>query len=130
MGERYKGIMYPVEKTPHGVFQSGPDIDQIKSSMMTIIMTKPGERVMEPEFGVPLHEVDLSKPHELIVEDIRRKVAIGIKRWEKRIQLTQVEVMILRSERGFETNIRMSFLDPINMQETHMLTLQLPLGGL
>lgn len=126
---RYKGIIYPVEKTPYGVFVSGDDIEQIKSSLLTIIMTKPGERVMEPDFGTPLHTIDIDKPPDLIIHNIRRMIASSIKRWEKRVQLSDITVTIVNTDNGFESNIQVLFIDPSDMQVMHQLTVQLPLGG-
>lgn len=120
----YKGIAYPIAKTTHGLFHNGTDIDQIKANFLTIIMTKPGERVMEPFFGTPLHMLDFTKPLELVEEDCRQMIAKTLKIWEKRFPVTALEVKILSGD----INITVNFIDPLNLQEEHVLTLQMPIG--
>ncbi len=125
---RYKGIAYPMEKTSRGFLHCGSDILQIKANLLTIICTRPGERVLEPFFGVPLHRLNNSMPQELIIEEARRMIAGGIKSFEKRIQVTDVQCVLVPTDVGIDINIQVLFIDPINLQEIHQLTVQLPLG--
>jgi phage baseplate assembly protein W len=128
MFRRYKGIAYPIEKTAKGLLYCGSDISQIKANLLAIVSTRPGERVMEPVFGVPLHRLNQQMSEELIIEEARRMVASAIKTWEKRIQVTDVQCVLVPTNKGIDINIQVLFIDPINLQETHQLTLQMPLG--
>ena len=123
--KNYKGLAYPVHKTTQGFFYSAGDIDQIKASFLTIIMTRPGERVLEPFFGTALHTLDPNKPSELLEEDYRKMIADSLHKWDKRFPVTNVKAKIF----GYDINIVISFVDPVNLQQEHTLTLQLPLNG-
>ncbi len=129
---RYRGTPYPVLKTSTGYFGNTDDITQIKADLLILLMTRPGERVMELNFGTPLHRLNFNQPMELLVEEARQMIALTIKRWEKRIQVTNVGVVFMQRadlKPGVDINIQVSFIDPITLQEEHMLTLQMPLEG-
>lgn len=125
---RYKGIAYPLEKNVKGLFSSTDDIAQIKGSMATIIMTRPGERIMEPLFGCALHTL-VNKPEELVLEEARQMIAESLKRWEKRVQVEEVQLIFVPNDRGKDINIQVLFIDPADIQLMHQLTLQLPWGS-
>lgn len=128
MSNRYKGFPYPIERTTQGLFQSGSDINQIKASMLTIIMTKPGERVFFPQFGTPLHK--LSHQGDMaVIENGRQMIASSLKVWEKRVQVTDVQCRVIHTDAGRDLNITVTFLDPMNMQEVQELKVQMPLEG-
>jgi len=119
----YKGLSYPVQKTALGFFHSNDDIAQIKASLLSIIMTKPGERVFEPYFGTPLHTLNPNKPLELLQEDCRQMIAKSLKEWEKRFPVTKIEVKVF----GYDIYITVGFVDPVNLQQEHTLSVQVPL---
>src|SRR5580658_5795779 len=120
---RYKGIAYPLTKHHQGfLHNSDIDIDQIKSSLATIILTEPGERVMNPVFGTPLASVYLNQPQEIVQKNFKQKVAASIKRWEKRIQVNDVKInlqTIKDDTLGSELMIMVSvyFIDPVKLNE-------------
>ena len=105
------------------------DIEQIKSDMLSIIMTRPGERVMEPKFGCPLDTLNITQPTELLIEQARHMIAAALKMWEKRVQVTDVQVVFNSrqdSKYTFDINIEVTFIDPVYLQQEHVLTLQTP----
>lgn len=129
---RYRGTAYPILKTTRGYFCSSDDISQIKADMLTILMTRPGERIMELQFGTPFNTLNLGQPMELMVEEARQMIATALKIWEKRVQVTSVDVLFVDRadlKAGYDINIQVSFIDPVNLQEEHLLTLQIPLDG-
>ena len=126
MTNRYKGYAYPIEATTGGLLTSGSDIAQIKASMLQIIRTRPGERVMNPNFGTPLHTL-VDKEPEYIIDNARLMIARALKFWEKRVQVTDVQVILIPASRGYDINVTVLFLDPVNMQEDYDLTVQFPL---
>lgn len=129
---RYKGIEYPITKSPRGYFHNTDDVSQIKSSLASIILTEPNERIFEPTFGVPLNKVNLNAPVEMVRSEIRMKVAVGIKRWEKRVQVTDIKVNLFEDEtyNVLVAKIEVLFIDPINTKTIHSLLLHKSLGGL
>lgn len=121
--KNYKGFAYPVEKNAKGFFYGGDDVSQIKANFLTIIMTKPGERVFEPYFGTPLHALNLNQPVEILEEQCKAMIAEALSIWEPRFPVTGLDVKVM----GREATIVIKFVDPVHLQTEHSLTLQLPL---
>ena len=66
--------------------------ESIRQCIWNILLTRPGERLMRPEFGVGLREF-VHQPNNdttrYMMADVIKK---GIERWENRINLQTVEV--------------------------------------
>jgi phage baseplate assembly protein W len=128
--QRYKGIMYPLSKDPQGFMHSADtDLDQIKSDMATIILTEPRERVFEPAFGTNLLGVSIAQPMEILKGQFRLNVALSLKKWEKRIQVKEVNINLEVVDNNLILMISVYFIDPVNMKATEELHVQKSLGG-
>jgi phage baseplate assembly protein W len=46
----FLGAPYPIIKSPRGLLRTQSGINQIKSDLLVLLLTEPGERVMLPEF--------------------------------------------------------------------------------
>lgn len=123
--QRYFGIPYPIEKNALGLINTGNDISQIKASMLTIIMTVPGERVCLPMFGTALNKL-ANDPSEVAVDKARMMIAASLKRWEKRVQVVDIRCIMVHNKSSRDLNIQVDFVDPIHMQKIEQLTVQIP----
>lgn len=140
MSNKFLGIPYPVKKNPRGFFYSQGGINQIKSDMLILLLTNPGERVMEPTFGTPLRKL-IFEPNDNTVRNQARKMIIdSINLWEPRITVQQIEVLDTPDETSLDIDddktelehilfIRIIFIDPKNIQEVQELSLEIPLSG-
>jgi phage baseplate assembly protein W len=131
---RYKGIAYPLTKHHQGfLHNSETDLDQIKSNLATIILTEPGERVMNPVFGCALSTVHLNQIKEMVLKDFKQRVTTSLMKWEKRVQINDIQINLqtIKNEAlGDELMIMVSvyFIDPIKLNETQMVHVQKSLG--
>jgi phage baseplate assembly protein W len=132
---RYKGIAYPLTKHHQGfLHNSETDLEQIKSNLATILLTEPGERIMNPVFGCALSKVYLNQPKEIVLKSFKDKVTNSLRKWEQRIQINDVQINLqtMKDEStGDELVIMISiyFIDPIKLNETQALHVQKSLGG-
>lgn len=125
---RYKGLCHPITKHPRGLLRNTDDISQIKSSLACILLTHPGERVFEPFFGTPLIDIQLAQPKKVVKDQFRELIAKSIKRWEKRVQITDIIVDIVLEKEIIILKIKVMFIDPISLSEIHELSIQKSLG--
>ena len=136
----FLGIPYPVRKTPQGFFYSQGGIDQIKSDMLCLLLTNPGERVMNLNFGTPLRKLVFEPNDAALQLKARNMIINSIKKWEPRIAVKNIEVKstIETSSLNKEDNrtesehilfIRIIFVDPQNIKEVQELVLEVPLAG-
>ena len=67
--------------------------DKVRQSIIAILDTEPGERVMRPDFGCGLRRY-LMKPNSVATRaQIRHDVELALVRWEPRVKLDDVEVV-------------------------------------
>jgi phage baseplate assembly protein W len=137
---KFLGFPYPASKTVKGYFYSQEDIDQIKSDLLILLLTSPGERVMNPAYGTPLKKLIFEPNDPRLINEARSVIINSIKRWEPRIALNQVEVLSKVDEGSLNANdektdldhilaIRIIFVDPKDIQSVQELVLEVPLGG-
>lgn len=136
----FLGLPYPTEKTPQGYWFSQSGIDQIKSDLLTLLLTNPGERVMLPDFGTPLKKLLFEPNDSFVAVEAKNIIARSIARWEPRIAVTQIEVTnevdktsLNPADNMSEVEhilfIRILFVDPQNIREVQELVLNVPLSS-
>ena len=62
----------------------------IHESILQILGTRPGERFMNPEFGARLKDLVFEQNDTILKGLVRHHVIDAIRRWEKRVTVTQV----------------------------------------
>lgn len=128
---RYKGIAYPIVKHPQGFFHNAPsDMAQIKSNMAAIILTGLEERLFMPYFGTGLKRINLNAPKEVVINEIRLKIATALKKWEKRVQVDEIIVELITDNDKLIAKINVLFIDPIHINNIENLLLYKSLGGI
>lgn len=128
----YRGIAYPICKHSLGLFHNTSDISQIKADVATIILTKARERVMELGFGIAWDNINFSQPKELVINEIRHMVANAMVRWEKRVQVedVQAEVKVDEDNNRLSVVVTIFFIDPRNLQHLEEITIEKYIGGI
>jgi phage baseplate assembly protein W len=135
----FLGVPYPITKTPMGFLYSQNGINQIKSDLLVLLLTNPGERVMNPNFGTPLRSL-LFEPNDVTLQFQAKNMIIqAIKSWEPRIAIQNINVSSNISPSSLNSNddqsqklnilfIQIIFVDPQNIKEVQELTLEIPLS--
>jgi phage baseplate assembly protein W len=75
-----------------GLVQSVKYEDDIRQSILIILMTAPGERVMRPDFGCGIHDLVFTSLDSTALQLIRSSVEDAMRRWEARIELLSVNI--------------------------------------
>jgi len=126
------GMPYPIEKHPLGLLYSQQGIDQVRSDLLTLLLTNPGERVMLPQFGTPLRSIIFDPNDETTAISTRDMILNAIKTWEPRIAIKGVNVTNRVNENGLPQNnillIRIEFIDPGHIEDVQVLILEVPLS--
>jgi phage baseplate assembly protein W len=76
---------------PRGRLELVEDRDCIRQALLLLLSTRPGERVMRPEYGCDLHRLVFS-PNDgttagLAIHYVRR----AIMRWEQRVEIIDID---------------------------------------
>ena len=136
------GAPYPMTRHPRGILRSQKGVNQVKSDLLVLLLTEPGERVMLPDFGTPLKQFFFEQNDSVIVERVREEIANSIRTWEPRIAVTAIEVSnshesvapsLSPMDDGESSDhvlmIRIQFTDFDDVQSVQELKLEIPLGG-
>ena len=127
---------------PLGMLRTQRGINQVKSDLLVLLLTEPGERVMLPEFGTPLKKFLFEPSTSSLVDSVKDAIANSIRMWEPRIAVSQIEVTNSadsiepslnpddkKEDMGHILLIRILFTDFDNIQQVQELKLEVPLGG-
>jgi hypothetical protein len=136
---KFSGVPYPIQKDPKGYFRKQSDLNQIKSDLLILLLTNPGERVMLPEYGTDLRGLIFEQNDSILASKARDIIIASIRQWEPRVTIQQLDVFAGpdtdslspnddQSEVAHILTIRINFIDPENIQEVQDLTLTVPLG--
>ena len=136
----FKGIPYPITKTPRGFFYIQGGVDQIKSDMLVLLLTNPKERVMLPDFGTPLRKLLFEQNDVSIIAKAKQMIAKSLKMWEPRVAIENIYIhnkldvssaSVLEEDVNSERVllIRITFFDRLEITKINELKLELPLGG-
>jgi phage baseplate assembly protein W len=88
-----RGWAMPVALDPRtGLVESVAYEDDIRQSILIILETVPGERVMRPNFGCGIHELVFAAIDSTALQRVRSTVEEALRRCEARIDVLAVNV--------------------------------------
>ena len=88
--EFWRGPAFPLAKTGKHPVEIVEDIDEVFMSILQILNTRRGERVMYPEFGSDLGPL-LWEPHDAFLEqEVRRELTKALTLWEPRVHIVSI----------------------------------------
>jgi phage baseplate assembly protein W len=76
------------------------DAEDIKQSILIILNTTPGERLMQPEFGCNLKSMVFEIMNDGFINDFQNMVMQSLLRFEPRINFTSAEIIKHEPEEG------------------------------
>jgi len=87
-------ISWPLEGVDeNGRLQYARDDDSIREVIRNILLTRPGERLMRPQFGAGLPDF-IHQPNNVTTRTIMSNVVRkAIEQWETRVRVESVEVL-------------------------------------
>lgn len=89
---RVVGIYFPFTNAPTGFPKKVLPDDVFVQSIMQILLTRIGERVMLPEFGSRLHELLFENTDHVTEVAIKNEVIRAVTLWEPRVTIEDVKV--------------------------------------
>lgn len=88
-----KGFPFPVDRSnKKGFFYKAVNHEVIKSDLIQLLLTEPGERVMLPTFGTGLRSIVFEQKDSTSSSELRSLIIDAIDIWEPRIVVHEVTV--------------------------------------
>ncbi|HEX2981255.1 MAG TPA: GPW/gp25 family protein [Anaerolineaceae bacterium] len=85
-----RGLRFPIGVNPLGCVELVDAEKDIEQSIQIILGTRPGERVMRPEFGCRAHDLEFEPRDAVLVSKIQDDVSEALAMWEPRIEVIDV----------------------------------------
>lgn len=87
-----KGVAFPVGFDATGSIGESSGSERIRQSIVIVLGTRPGERIMRPDYGCELHSLAFAPNTPATANLARHYVKYALTRWEPRIEVTEVDV--------------------------------------
>lgn len=94
------GWKYPVGAEADGSISSSSYEENIRESIMLILGTAKGERLMRPEFGCSIHEYAYSTMETLTQRMIENAIYEALVAWEPRIEVNEIKALTEKALEG------------------------------
>jgi phage baseplate assembly protein W len=91
MANYYKGLAYPFKMSETAFPAPVTDAQLVKESLLQILQTSKGERVMRPAFGCNLQQYVFENNDDLLGQLLRTEISSAIGRWEPRASLNDIQ---------------------------------------
>jgi uncharacterized protein len=78
------------------------DIESIKSSIANAFLTTPGQKILNPEFGVDIRRYIFEPADDYVAQQIEEDIKDRLPTWEPRIELTKVDVLVNEDQQQFD----------------------------
>lgn len=142
MAKTFLGLQYPLVMTHRGIMAQKTGIDQVKADLLQLILTNPGERVMLPNYGIPLRTLAFEPNDATLVKTAQKMISDAIATWEPRIVIptggivvtnnfpaNQLAVTDTGAELPHILGVQINFYDPQDISQINALVVELPLAG-
>lgn len=123
MAQKYIGITLPITNSNTGMFaQSTSLIQQVKSNFKNLILTRKGERLMQPEFGCDLHTLLFENITDDTLEAAKLAVTSAAERWMPFLEIVSLEVINTPKRDPYKINITVLYRFRNNPNVTDTIT--------
>ena len=87
------GITLPVQRGNTGYFnQAFSSFEQAKSNLKNLLMTRKGERIMQPNFGTGLHELLFEQMDEGFETKLQETITKNVNYWLPYINIEEIDI--------------------------------------
>lgn len=108
---KFSDLDFDLAITADGDIKAETNNDAIKQSMLSILLTSPGERVMKPEFGCDLRGLLFNPFDEITARSIGNVIKNSLTNFEPRINLQEVLVITNYDDQVYEAEIEYNIVN-------------------
>ena len=122
--DKYVGIRFPLDHSPEGFFYKTKTVlEQSKANLQNLLLTTPGERIFQPEFGSQLKSIVFEQG-----EDIPNRIEEAI-RSAVDIYLSYINIEnVFTTQQDNEVNVSIEFSVPLNPDAIEVLNFDFRIG--
>jgi phage baseplate assembly protein W len=122
--DKYVGIRFPLDHSPEGFFYKTKTVlEQSKANLQNLLLTTPGERIMQPEFGSQLKFIVFEQGQDIpdrVEEAIRSSV-------DKFLAYVNV-INVFTTQQDNTVSVSIEFSVPLNPDAIEILNFDFRIG--
>ena len=119
----YIGLSFPLRRDKLNDFaMTKNSLQQSRHNIKNLLLTYPGERVGQPEFGSKLRELCFEQIDDNLPERIEEEVRKSVSIWLPYINITEVQTLIEEGDKN-KIFVRISYSTTLNPQTQEQITL-------
>jgi phage baseplate assembly protein W len=117
------GVTLPLRRGKTGYFaQSQTALEQAKSNLVSLLLTRKGERVFEPELGSDLHSLVFTQMDSEYEDNVRSAILRAVNQWLPFLNIDDITVQ--RDQDNNLTKVQLQFSLASNAQITDTVVIQ------
>ena len=122
--DKYVGIRFPLGYSPEGFFyKSKTVLDQSKSNLRNLLLTTPGERIFQPNFGSRLKNIVFEQGQD-IPNRIEEAIRSSVDNFLPYINI--INVFTIQEQN--QVNVQVEFSVPLNPDTIEILNFDFRIG--
>ena len=98
--KKRNGLQFPFSSTNAGYFSKMSDVEVIRSNLIQLIKTEPGERVMLPDFGCPLKSLLFAPITRETIVEARERITESVRNYLPTVRLLSIRVAPIEEYRS------------------------------
>ena len=122
--DKYVGIRFPLDHSPEGFFyRTKTVLEQSKANLQNLLLTTPGERIFQPEFGSQLKNIVFEQG-----EDIPNRIEEAIRSATDSF-LSYINIInVFTIQEQNQVNVQIEFSVPLNPDAIEVLNFDFRIG--
>ena len=122
--DKYVGIRFPLGYSPEGFFYKTKTIlEQAKSNLQNLLLTTPGERVFQPNFGSQLKSIVFEQGQD-IPNRVEEAIRTSVDSFSPHINI--INVFTIQEQN--QVNVQVEFSVPLNPDTIEILNFDFRIG--
>ena len=122
--DKYVGIRFPLDHSPEGFFYKTKTVlEQSKANLQNLLLTTPGERIMQPEFGSQLKFIVFEQGPD-IPERIEEAIRTAADKFLSYINIEN----IFTTQQDNTVSVSIEFSVPLNLETIEILNFDFRIG--
>ena len=112
------GITLPIQLGKTGYFtQSATALQQTKANLVSLLLTKKGERVLQPELGSDLHALLFSQMDDEYETNVQSAIQRAVAQWLPFVNLGTIDVARDADRNRTSVKIQFSLASNVNITD-------------
>ena len=126
--DKYVGIRFPLDHSPEGFFYKTKTVlEQSKANLRNLLLTTPGERVFQPNFGCDLRDLLFEQINNETLDGVDNSIRIALDTWLPYVNINDL-VIVQNESNPNEITISLEYSTTLQPDALDNITFNLVVG--